>query len=426
MLSVVLALGLAIQATPKAPEPLRVLFVGNSYTYFHNAPEVFAALARAAQPGREVRADMVAAGGETLLGLWERSSARQAIRDAKWDYVVLQEQSRLGEGLWTGTSVINEPRLLRWGAGLFDADIRRAGAQTVLVQHWARRNQGQDQPALDHAFDSVAREAGALLAPVGLAWQRARQAHPTIELYASDRSHPTPAGSYLLACVLLFTLLPDAASAELPLTITGHAVSSAGVVETRSDSTLVALPPEHGKALQAVARSVAGEVRRSGGLLNPKASVWPTPMPLPAGTERLRPEALAGKWVGLLAFFPSTARFGVTLRFEGEKCAGEAVIEVIERKQRYESPIGNCSVGADRLAFTIVTMPLPFLLDRYVGRLVDGKLVGTVERTGRELTNDMTGGGISGARTRRRPRPELFDEAPLDARFRPPSGRRLD
>jgi hypothetical protein len=274
---------------------------------------------------------------------------------------------------------------------LFDADIRRAGARTVLLQHWARRNQGQDQPALDHAFDSVAREVGALLAPVVLAWQRAREAHPAIELYASDGSHPTPAGSYLLACVLLFTLLPDAASAELPVTITGHAVSPAGVVDGKPDSTLIALTPEHGKALQAVARSVTGEVRRSGGLLNTAASPWPAPAPLPAGNEPLRPEALAGKWVGHLAFFPSAARLGLTLRFEGEKCEGEAVIHILERKQRYESPIGNCSIGADRLTFAIGTMPLPFLLDRYVGRLADGKLVGTVERSGRELTNEMSG-----------------------------------
>jgi hypothetical protein len=394
VVSLALALGLTAQAAPTPPPPLRVLFVGNSYTYFHNAPEMFATLARAAQPGREVRTDMVAVGGETLLGLWERSPARQAIRDAKWDYVVLQEQSRLGEGLWNGTFVINEPRLLRWGAGLFDADIRRAGARTVLVQHWARRNQVQDQRSLDHAFDSVAREVVALLAPVGLAWQRARQTHPTIELYASDRSHPAPAGSYLLACVLLFTLLQDVGSAELPVTITGHAVSPAGAVDGKPDSTLAALPPEHGKALQAVARSVVGELRTAGGLLNPTASPWPTPAPLPEGTEPLRPELVAGRWAGPLSFFSSGAALEVTFRFEGGKCEGEAAIHVPDRqdfKQRYESPIGNCSISADRLAFSITTMGLPSLADRYVGRLVDGALRGTVERTGRELTNEMTG-----------------------------------
>ena len=35
-------------------EPLRVLFIGNSYTYFNNSPEIFAELARAQAPGRQV------------------------------------------------------------------------------------------------------------------------------------------------------------------------------------------------------------------------------------------------------------------------------------------------------------------------------------------------------------------------------------
>ena len=305
---------------------------------------------------------------------------------------MLQDQSRLGEGLWNGKFVINAPRLLRWGAGLFDADIRRAGARTVLPQHWARNNQGEDQPALDHAFDSVARDVGALLAPVGLAWQHAQKAHPAIELYASDGSHPAPPGSYLLACVLLYTLVPDAAPAELPVTITGHPVSTAGVADGASQSTLVAISPEHGKALQAVARSVAHEVRKSGGLPKLATAPSPTPMPLPpAGNEPFRADALAGKWVGHLGFFPSAARFEVTFRVEGDKCEGDAVIQMPERKQRYEAPLANCALTPDKLNFSIGTMPLPFLFDRYVGRFVDGKLTGTVERSGREWTNVMSG-----------------------------------
>ena len=31
--------------------PLRVLFIGNSYTYYNNLPEIFVALAKAARPG---------------------------------------------------------------------------------------------------------------------------------------------------------------------------------------------------------------------------------------------------------------------------------------------------------------------------------------------------------------------------------------
>ena len=50
---------------PFAPgECVRVLFLGNSYTYVNDLPAVFRHLARAA--GRNVETSMVASGGETL------------------------------------------------------------------------------------------------------------------------------------------------------------------------------------------------------------------------------------------------------------------------------------------------------------------------------------------------------------------------
>jgi hypothetical protein len=65
-------------------EPIRVLFIGNSYTYFNNGPAIFSQLA-ASQAGRKVETDMVAAPGETLISLWQRSKAREVLRSSKWD-----------------------------------------------------------------------------------------------------------------------------------------------------------------------------------------------------------------------------------------------------------------------------------------------------------------------------------------------------
>jgi hypothetical protein len=271
---------------------------------------------------------------------------------------------------------------------MFDAEVRRTGARTVLMQTWSRRDQPEDQAALDHAYDSVARELEALLAPVGRAWQRARQEQPTIELYASDGSHPAAAGSYLLACTLLFTLLPEA-RAELPPSVSGPAVSTAGVVDAGSDTVLVTLPPEHARRLQAIASAVVGDLKRQGGYLH--ASPPARPAPAPPGGPPLNAERLAGAWSGDLTYFPSPARFDLTLRVEGGKCEGEVAIQVPQRRQRYEAPLGTCQIAADTIRFTVGTLPLPFLFDRFEGRLVDERLVGTVERTGRELTNAMSG-----------------------------------
>ena len=71
----------------------RVLFVGNSYTYFNNMPEMLAKLVEAGHAGR-LESKVVAPGGWMLKDHWERGSLN-ALHDAKWDYV-LQNPVRAG------------------------------------------------------------------------------------------------------------------------------------------------------------------------------------------------------------------------------------------------------------------------------------------------------------------------------------------
>jgi hypothetical protein len=68
----------------------------------------------------------------------------------------------------------------------------------------------------DHARDSlqqihlrIARELGALTAPVGPAFARALAQRPDLKLYRKDRVHPTRAGAYLAACVFYAALLGE-------------------------------------------------------------------------------------------------------------------------------------------------------------------------------------------------------------------------
>jgi hypothetical protein len=383
-LVVVLLFGELLQGA----EPLRVLFLGNSYTYFNNAPEIFAGLARAALPDRQVEVQMVAIPGATLISLWERSDARRVLRSSKWDYVVLQDQSQLGDGLRDGKFVVNSPTLLHWGVRLFDAEVKRAGARTVLLLPWSRRTETHQQGDLDYAYDSIARELGAILAPAGPAWQLARQRSPGLELYAKDDSHPSPAGSYLVACVLLTSLFPEAAR-DLPSEVSGHAVSTAGVVDTSRSTALVSLPAEEAGNLQNLAREVVSDISRNGGYLGAHPPEQPKVMLQSA--EAIQPDRLAGAWTGDLTYYPSPAILELTLRFDGDKCQGDVVIKVPDRKQRYDAPLAECSFSGQELRFSVVTLPLPFLIDRFRGRIAEGRLVGTVERTGRELTNSMSG-----------------------------------
>jgi hypothetical protein len=181
---------------------VRVLFLGNSYTYVNDLPAVFRDLARAG--GRNVETGMVANGGETLAQHAASPDSLGAIRGSRWQFVVLQEQSEI-------------PALAAaWQTQMFPAtetlvaSIRSAGATPILLETWAHRDglpdQGLDDAAMQAAITQGYRSLGAALgvavAPAGEAWQTVLRANPTIVLWQADGSHPSPAGTYLAACVL--------------------------------------------------------------------------------------------------------------------------------------------------------------------------------------------------------------------------------
>ncbi len=98
--------------------------------------------------------------------------------------------------------------------GLADA-ARARHIEPVLLLTWAYRNgynaEGIDQYATMQAeiitgYLAIADELGLRVAPAGAAWQETLATDPSLELWESDGSHPSLAGSYLVACVLYATL----------------------------------------------------------------------------------------------------------------------------------------------------------------------------------------------------------------------------
>src|SRR5437868_10846987 len=89
---------------------------------------------------------------------------------------------------------------------MLDGAVKKTGARTVLYEARAWKNRPEMQAGLDQAYGGIAKEIAALVAPAGLAWERALRVKPDLSLHIADLSHPTPAGSYLNACVFYQTL----------------------------------------------------------------------------------------------------------------------------------------------------------------------------------------------------------------------------
>lgn len=174
----------------------KMLFIGNSFTQRNDVPGLLAQLA--AGRGLVVEHELISAGGASLRQHWNGGAAGRAIAAGGHDYVVLQEQSTL--------PVKNASRMAE-NVRLFDEAIRQAGAKTVLYMTWARQHSPEHQAVITEAYQSIGDELGAIVVPVGLAWEKFLARHDSPVLHDRDQSHPTLAGSYLAACVFAAVLL---------------------------------------------------------------------------------------------------------------------------------------------------------------------------------------------------------------------------
>jgi PKD repeat protein len=200
---------LAFSFTSTAQDTKKVLFLGNSYTAVNNLPQMVAQVANSV--GDTVEHDSNAPGGYTFQGHSTNSTSLAKIAVGDWDYVVLQEQSQLPS--FPDWQVQNN--MYPYAAAL-NQEIKDKNpcAETLFYMTWGRKNgdsdncggwppvctyEGMDNLIRDR-YIAMANDNDALLSPVGAVWRYIRTNYPEIELYTSDESHPSVAGTYAAAC----------------------------------------------------------------------------------------------------------------------------------------------------------------------------------------------------------------------------------
>ena len=203
-----------------------ILFLGNSMTFFNDLPTVFMNLSRSGGFAAEVYE--LTEGSYRLEYFADETDevgaqVYDALKNYDWDYVILQEQS--------GISTIGAEEHMYPAARTLDSMIREANGESVFLMTWAYR-EGFSLPLLGLEFKNtreemqtqmaqnygdIATELDALLAPAGIAFMRCSSNYPEIELWDEDGNHPSPAGTYLAACVL-YQVLYDQSPGELGYT----------------------------------------------------------------------------------------------------------------------------------------------------------------------------------------------------------------
>ena len=84
--------------------------------------------------------------------------------------------------------------------------IRKNGAEPVLFMSWAYKDKPDMTKNLANAYKKAGKDNTALVVPAGLAFANSIAKRPDIELYQTDKRHPSLAGSYLAAATVYASL----------------------------------------------------------------------------------------------------------------------------------------------------------------------------------------------------------------------------
>jgi hypothetical protein len=166
-----------INAQPR--RVLRVLFIGNSFTYFNNVGDIVAGIAEADRDGAAIESTLVTRGSASLKWHLENGPAKVAVAKGGWDFVVLQEKSYFnGERPSAGKpAVLGDPTEFYGSVREWVRMIRAGRAKPVLFMGWAFKERPREMAAFTEkvadAHFTIGKELDVPVAPVALAWTEA-------------------------------------------------------------------------------------------------------------------------------------------------------------------------------------------------------------------------------------------------------------
>ncbi len=188
----------------------RVLFVGNSFTYFYNLPQVVSAMAASQDVAIETRQSTV--GGSNLEQHWKSEKGtitRTLIENQDWDYVVFNNHS---------LSSIDTPESFMEYGEKFAQLVRKHGAEPVFMMTWAYKSNPLMQSTITKMYQQLAKTSKSDYVPAGPLFAEARKWRPDLELFFDDK-HPSANGTYLLG-LAFYKYFTRKNTADMPIRLT--------------------------------------------------------------------------------------------------------------------------------------------------------------------------------------------------------------
>ena len=199
-------------------QSLDVLFIGNSYTYANNMPQMISEIALSF--GDTLHYETSTPGGATFNIHSTSTTTLNKISQMSWDYVVLQAQSQ--EPSFSPNQVAND--VYPYAQILIDSiESNSTCTEPIFFMTWGRKYGDQQncqfyppictytgmQQRLRESYLDMTFFHNASCAPVGISWEESISQDSMLNLFSADNSHPSIYGSYLAACTFYATIFKN-------------------------------------------------------------------------------------------------------------------------------------------------------------------------------------------------------------------------
>jgi hypothetical protein len=198
--------------------PKTELFIGNSFFYYNNGlPSHFDKLEKAADPEHKelYRTTMVTIGGSGFdwhdVESYFRPNAVGAYVFDDHNNIVFHPPGKIYDAavMMDCSQCPIHPKLKSVFTDFAKKDseiVRAHDGIPIFFMSWAYSDKPEMTAALAEAYTVAGNANNALVIPAGLAFARAREKQPELNLYQPDKRHPSLAGTYLAACTTFAAL----------------------------------------------------------------------------------------------------------------------------------------------------------------------------------------------------------------------------
>lgn len=186
------------------PKTMKVLFVGNSMTYYNTLCKGVESFANA--QGKNIQCEASTAGGQNLIyhSNWTDGTVAK-IKTGNYDVVILQDIVGSFDG----------DKLMKGATDLVKM-IKEANSDTKVLFYMPWPVQGSLTgeasllPYFTYNYIKTARALGASLAPAGEAYYELYNKYTNVDWYVADEKHPHAIGTFVSNCSVYYALFPEA------------------------------------------------------------------------------------------------------------------------------------------------------------------------------------------------------------------------